>query len=257
MDLAIVPFNAHGNPFLLLERTFEFPNFEIKIKQDWMSSSLGTGRVVWDCSLVLCHYLTEIWDSLSTKTRRLNIIEVGAGTALVGVCCAKLGARVVATDLPELVPLMLDNVHLNQLDKTQMKAEALTWGSEEEALKALQFLCPSQGHDHPPRVDFVVASDVFWVPSAYKALLSTLKFLCQRCRGNNAGQDGEGVAGPKVLVAFTHRYEDRTNLFLKLAAKDFLIKQLPLPTCTEALFDNPDAFRLLELTLKVATGEHE
>lgn len=42
-----------------------------------------------------------------------RVVELGAGTGLVGMLLARLGASVVLTDLKEMLPLLQDNVDAN------------------------------------------------------------------------------------------------------------------------------------------------
>lgn len=61
----------------------------------------------------------------------LNVIELGAGTGLAGLVCAKLGARVVITDKTFVLPLIDANTRLNikaQSDGGEAWGEALQWG---------------------------------------------------------------------------------------------------------------------------------
>ena len=63
----------------------------------------------------------------------LNVIELGAGTGLAGLVCAKLGARVVITDKPFVLPLIAANTLLNikaQSDGGEAWGEALQWGQK-------------------------------------------------------------------------------------------------------------------------------
>ncbi|TRY86942.1 hypothetical protein DNTS_002870 [Danionella cerebrum] len=76
------------------------------------------GCVVWDAAIVLSKYLetahfcsNETGGSLWTSK---NIIELGAGTGLVGLVAASLGANVTVTDLEDLQPLLQLNINKNK-----------------------------------------------------------------------------------------------------------------------------------------------
>ncbi|CAE7325160.1 unnamed protein product [Symbiodinium pilosum] len=62
-------------------------------------------------------------------------VELGAGCCLVSSALMKLGASVIATDLPELLPHMEYNLQLNQEGppaRGSWRAEPLNWDSAEE-----------------------------------------------------------------------------------------------------------------------------
>jgi len=71
------------------------------------------GTVVWDGALALCEFFESLVEKDRDVFRRKTVIELGAGTGLVGLYLALHGARVLVTDLPVLLPLLLDNVALN------------------------------------------------------------------------------------------------------------------------------------------------
>lgn len=63
----------------------------------------------------------------------LNVIELGAGTGLAGLVCARLGARVVVTDKAFVLPLIAANTRLNveaKLGGGEAWGEALEWGQK-------------------------------------------------------------------------------------------------------------------------------
>ncbi|XP_039274165.2 protein N-lysine methyltransferase METTL21D-like [Styela clava] len=72
------------------------------------------GCVVWDAALVLAYYL-QTQKARDHFVRNKNVIELGAGTGIVGLVAAACGAKlVILTDLPELLPLLQKNVVENQ-----------------------------------------------------------------------------------------------------------------------------------------------
>lgn len=84
----------------------------------YQCSKGDVGCVVWDAAIVLSKYLeTEqfcsVQSGVSTWSCK-NIIEVGAGTGLVGLVAATLGANVTVTDLEDLQPLLQLNIKKNQ-----------------------------------------------------------------------------------------------------------------------------------------------
>ena len=90
------------------------------------SVDLGTGLITWDASILLAKYLE--YSSLNSTNSSLNsslnpslnwlenkrIIELGAGTGVVGITAALLGAKeVVVTDMAYTLNNLRDNVKLN------------------------------------------------------------------------------------------------------------------------------------------------
>ena len=98
----------------------------------------GTGTMVWECGIVLAklldhmaaggvmsgsplHAVYPARPSLSIGQQSagqllsgINVVELGAGTGIGGLAAAALGARVVLTDVPSVVPLIVANVAANR-----------------------------------------------------------------------------------------------------------------------------------------------
>jgi predicted nicotinamide N-methyase len=101
-----------------------------------------TGTCVWDGAVVLASYLRQehVWAALQRRLGSLyTVLELGAGTGLVSACFAAPGsplptsARLVATDLPPLLPLLSRNVRAYP----SVAVAALRWGSQDDATAAL------------------------------------------------------------------------------------------------------------------------
>ncbi|CAD7967061.1 unnamed protein product [Amoebophrya sp. A120] len=82
----------------------------IKIHQVFSNSR--TNAVVWDAGLVLAHFLMRSRSLVEGK----NVLELGAGTGIVGLVAGFVGARKVClTDLPDAIALLRRNVERNHL----------------------------------------------------------------------------------------------------------------------------------------------
>ncbi|XP_059812347.1 elongation factor Ts, mitochondrial isoform X2 [Hypanus sabinus] len=90
------------------EKAYEFCGHALKITQSF-STDLGVAGVVWDSALVLCQYLDE--QKISFCGRK--VIELGAGTGIVGILAVLLGGDVTFTDLPHALKQIKSNISVN------------------------------------------------------------------------------------------------------------------------------------------------
>lgn len=118
----------------------------------------------------------KTWGSLLVLAKRLinlnipsgDILELGAGTGLVGMMCAAKGHRVMLTDLPEICGNLQHNLELNNLcDKTQV--HSLDWRDPTEFIARFG----------PIKYPVIVVSDPIysqhhpeWVVSAIRQFLA-------------------------------------------------------------------------------------
>ena len=103
-------------------------------------------------------------------------MELGSGTALPGLLCAKLGASKVYLSDDYWQPNTLKNcqeaIKVNGLSDEQVSIVGLSWGQHSKtALAQLSNL------------DFVIGSDLFFDPKVFEPLLATLSLLLQRNPG--------------------------------------------------------------------------
>ena len=117
------------------------------------SSGSATGWLVWPVAQSLCKFLVEHSDHICGK----SVLEVGAGTGLVGLTCASLGSElVVITDMADSLPICRSNVSTNiSLIPASCKVyvEELLWGCKPH----LEALLGMHG-----AFDVIVASDVVY-----------------------------------------------------------------------------------------------
>ena len=96
--------------------------------------------VVWDAGLVLAYYLVKHQSiyRFSDKQNPSHVIDVGAGTGVVGLVAAGLGANATLTDLPRILPLLEEGISANrkvfedrQSDEENhfIRALPLKWGN--------------------------------------------------------------------------------------------------------------------------------
>jgi len=177
----------HTNPYKFQFKTFGATK-EIVISQDF---DFGIGGVLWDCGLILAKYIT----SQENQTRWLQkvVVELGAGTALPALTAWQLGAKVVATDLPEVVePVTNPNIQLNIANATKQHrktclAAPCSWGEDADADALLQH-CPLVKENRGV-IDFIIAADVVYRGEDHPKLLHTIRRL----------------ASEKTVIIFVHR----------------------------------------------------
>mmetsp|Transcript_24934 Transcript_24934/g.82144 ORF Transcript_24934/g.82144 Transcript_24934/m.82144 type:complete len:259 (-) Transcript_24934:2222-2998(-) len=131
--------------------------------------SCGPAGRVWDAAIILSEYILNHFGEHGMKGMR--VIELGSGTGLVGILCAKLGASVVLTDKCFALPLMQANAMENAADsmaRGDITVQELLWG---------QKLSKSLLRD---RMNLIVASDVVGCgdEALFPPLLKTLRQLC-------------------------------------------------------------------------------
>ncbi|KAF0043072.1 hypothetical protein F2P81_004409 [Scophthalmus maximus] len=125
--------------------------------------------MIWPEALALSHYLDTHREQLNLVDK--EVLAIGAGTGLVSVVAAFLGAAVTATDLPDV----LSNLRANTMRNTRgrcrhlPKVEVLSWGYD------LERTHPTSVH----RYDYVLAADVVYHHDFLDELLATMKHFCQ------------------------------------------------------------------------------
>ncbi|XP_057684027.1 protein N-lysine methyltransferase METTL21A [Corythoichthys intestinalis] len=174
--------------------SFHFASHDIRITQDWRK--LGVAAVVWDAAVVMCIYLelgqVELKDKVS--------IELGAGTGLVGIVAALLGAKMTITDRNSAMDFLSANVKANLPDNLQKSVvvSELSWGENLDRY-------PSEGFD------LVLGADIVYLEDTFVPLIQTLKHLCSHAT--------------VVLLACRIRYERDTN-FLNMLSKWFNVAEV-------------------------------
>ncbi|XP_057701736.1 EEF1A lysine methyltransferase 3-like [Corythoichthys intestinalis] len=147
------------------ESIYQLMGQELKITQ-LFGANLGVAAPVWESAIQLCRY----FEKQRVEWRGRRVIELGAGTGVVGIVAARLGAVVTLTDLPATLPSLEANVRAN--------APAGGWPSAPPRVLPL-----SWGEDHaefPSDWDLVVGADTVYLPETYPRLVDTLVHLCQK-----------------------------------------------------------------------------
>jgi protein-lysine N-methyltransferase EEF2KMT len=136
-----------------------------------------TGLRTWEASFLLSEWV------LSQKVEGMNILELGAGTGLVGILAAKRGAHVMLTDGSEAVVSKLDeNLKLNQVTAD---VRSLWWGEKNPILDM--------------RWDYVLGADITYDEEICESLADT---YAQALRQGGVGILAATVRNESTLHAF-------------------------------------------------------
>lgn len=126
------------------------------------------GLYIWPCAPVLAWY---IWLHQADFVGK-SVLELGAGTSLPGLLCAKVGAeRVWLSDKARQTPVLKNieqGVRLNELDE-KVRVIGLTWGEFDPDLFLFQ-----DGH-----LDYIIGSDLFFDPEVFEPLIVTVALLLE------------------------------------------------------------------------------
>ncbi|KAL6477753.1 hypothetical protein MHYP_G00135880 [Metynnis hypsauchen] len=183
----------------------------------YQCSKGDVGCVVWDAAIVLSKYLeTEQCCSSQTWSSK-KAVELGAGTGVVGIMAASLGANVTVTDLEDLLPLLELNIRENQnlISTGSITAKVLKWGED-----VTDFL---------PHPDYILMADCIYYEQSVQPLVETLKAL----------------SGPETCIICC--YEQRTvgvnpeveRRFFELLLQDFESEKVPAER-QDPEFNSPD-----------------
>ncbi|KAM3585618.1 uncharacterized protein V6R79_022988 [Siganus canaliculatus] len=196
--MALVPYVENSLPALSKlhnsSAEFRFANHDLRLTQDW--KKLGVAAVVWDAAVVMCMYLELGKVELKGK----EVIELGAGTGLVGIVAALLEARVTITDRKPALEFLTANVKANLPADSQgsVVVSELTWG---EGLERY----PAGGYD------VVLGADIVYLEDTFVPLLQTLEHLCSDTA--------------VVLLACKIRYKRDTD-FLSMLKQQFTVQEV-------------------------------
>ena len=129
-----------------------------------------------------------------------TLVELGAGTGLVGMTAAALGASVTCTDVAKALPLLQENINLNFSPKEveqHLSVQRLEWGKDHKNFASCSF-------------DYVVGADIIYLEETFDSLLQTLIYLA-----NCTGKD-RVTNTTKIYLSAKHRYERVDNFVKKL-----------------------------------------
>jgi len=179
------------------------PHITLLEKHSVISVSGTTGAGTWEAAIHLGRYLVS--DAGADLIRGKRVLELGAGTGLLSILCARwLGsAHVTATDGDDgVVEALESNIFLNGLQQSgRIDARSLKWG----------WALEDDEGGNQREVDVVIAADVTYDPSSVPPLISTLREFSQL----NTKVD--------ILIAAMIRSEDTFSKFLQACERNHLM----------------------------------
>ncbi|XP_019412018.1 PREDICTED: protein-lysine methyltransferase METTL21B [Crocodylus porosus] len=142
------------------EARYRFCGHGLRIAQHH-GGLLGVAAPVWEAALALCQY----FEKQQLDFRGKQVIELGAGTGIVGILATLLGGDVTLTDLPLALEQLQENVARNVPAEhmARVRIRALSWGLDHE-----QF---------PSGYDVILGADIIYLRDTYPLLLRTLQHL--------------------------------------------------------------------------------
>ncbi|MED6278149.1 hypothetical protein CHARACLAT_020769 [Characodon lateralis] len=190
----------------------------LRMKQCYIGD---VGCVVWDAAIVLSKYLEtkQFYDPSAGANVWCGrtVVELGAGTGVVGLMAATLGAQVMVTDLEDLQSLLDANIQENKslIKSGSISAKVLKWGED------VSELLP------PPH--YILMADCIYYEQSIGPLVETLKQL----------------SGPETSIICC--YEQRTEginpevegKFFELLQQNFRCEKIPSDK-QDPEFSSPD-----------------
>jgi hypothetical protein len=144
----------------------------------------GFGSICWDAAIMLSHFIAANKDFFKGK----RCVDLGTGTATVGLTAASAGAHVALTDVPEILPLVEVNVAMNAASIKRAGGSVivtpLLWGADCSATRLW-------GADSSAGIDVILASEVAYRAEVFPLLCQTFCNLCGIAYFPDAASEGD------------------------------------------------------------------
>jgi SAM-dependent methyltransferase len=186
------------------------PDIHVREHGTRHSGGDGTSGWIWYSARLLLDYLLTAWPAENSPLQACSILELGSGTGWLALHLARHGAaHVTATDRPGALPLLLQNVLMNQerycdaeiSSLERISVHELEWGSDTDTPTI-----PITG-----RWDLGVGTDLLYIVENHRPLLQTM--LAHDC--------------PRWILAWDERKPIEEQAFLVLAGTMGLAMEEP------------------------------
>jgi len=194
---------------------FDFFGGKVLLKQDPTESC---GGYIWRSAMVMLNYLENEKNFKRDHFKSKKVLEVGAGTGLVGIAMAKfLGCYSMITDQKSMIPLIQENIKVNNLTEESSIAAELFWGVTD---------CSSF---KTPSIDYIIAADCIYLEIAFAPLVSALSNLCD--------------SNTEVILS-TQKRRKADKRFWTLAKKKFDVTKIPTNSYSNLSTEKVSIFHL-------------
>mmetsp|Transcript_18797 Transcript_18797/g.57117 ORF Transcript_18797/g.57117 Transcript_18797/m.57117 type:complete len:225 (+) Transcript_18797:211-885(+) len=161
------------------------------------------GHRVWDTCAIMCKYFEAVPEAVAGKV----VLEVGAGTGLLGLVVHRVGAeRVLLTEYGRCVERMVENVQRNgalAADPSTISCCMLDWNDVELPPEVLALM-----------PDVVLAADITLFPSDVPKIESLFRRLLE-------------LKEDMVLFLGCQDHREATAPFMEVARQTFEVEEVP------------------------------
>lgn len=183
-----------------MSRKFRIPSvtdsFELDVHEPTMTGD-DLGLKTWAASYMLAKRLHTMDFAQPDEKQRLQVLELGSGTGLVGLAMAGLGADVILTDMSSIYANLARNVEENaatiEYRGGSARAGVLDWTDPTSCNLRPDATEPSKTESISSKFPVILAADSLYSPEHPHMLVDTISaWLAEE-------------AGAKVIVEFPYR----------------------------------------------------
>ena len=188
----------------MIPRIIEYNNKKLVINQN---SEYKYAGEVWDAALVLIYFLINKKSEIVINLKDKIILELGAGTGILGLTTGLLEAKkVVLTDKGGCTKLIKENYELNKnLFNDNFECE----------IKELDWLIEEDKKNIDDKFDYIIGSDLVWNPKLREGLANTIKYFLNSKENTQA------------ILSFQIRDKEIQNFFNLFQKDKYIIEKLP------------------------------
>ena len=188
----------------MIPRIIEYNNKKLVINQN---SEYKYAGEVWDAALVLIYFLINKKSEIVINLKDKIILELGAGTGILGLTTGLLEAKkVVLTDKGGCTTLIKENYELNKnLFNDNFECE----------IKELDWLIEEDKKNIDDKFDYIIGSDLVWNPKLREGLANTIKYFLNSKENTQA------------ILSFQIRDKEIQNFFNLFQKDKYIIEKLP------------------------------
>lgn len=163
-------------------------------------------------------FLGELIDE-SPSWAGLSVLDLSAGTGLLGICAAAKGARARCVDIGPQLPLLRANLEISagliedEAKSGVVEAGEYWWGGEVDGLKPSWW--PADAADRTPMYDIVLVSDALFI-----SLRDDMEELLHAALVHVAS------ISRVVVFGFEERIGGREQEFMDRLAKDLDVREI-------------------------------